>query len=220
MATNVNKYLSTQLQTPAIRGRGTAAFSDNRIKSAVPVPFIEKITPGKNGVEGFVGNGTIPEPNAFIYIYINGFLINPPALNSDGSFSNTKTAVISDSKGNWTTSKFFFDALPAFQYGQTVTFRAKAPSKQISDRSVPYIIGGMTTPIDLGIIGDGGLLRAPYEGESSIIGRVSYWMGNVDPYIGIPIHDCSNHIYIYIDGMHAGTSGGTLGEIFPNEIRG
>ncbi len=224
--TSTNKYLSTQLQSPGVRGRTTAAFSDNRVLTATPFPYIETITPGKNVLSGFVGNidatgNNIPEPNAYIYIYINGFLINPPDLNPDGTYFNTETAIVSDVTGNWTTTTYFFDALPAFQYGQTITFRAKAPLKQISERSVPYSIGGTSSPIELGVFGDGGVLRAPYAGESSIMGRLAYFIGHVTPYVGLPLYNCANHIYVYLDGMHAGTtSNGILGEVFANEIRG
>src|ERR1035438_1412560 len=224
MATNINKYLSSQLQNPGVRG--SAVFSDNRVLTATPLPYIETITPGKNLLSGSItysdayGN-TVPEVNAYIYIYINGFLINPPELQSDGTFNkNDKTAVLSDAFGKWTTDKYFFNVLPAFQYGQTITFRAKAPSKQISNRSVPYMIGGTASPIELGTFGDNGLLRPPYAGESSIMGRVAYWTGHVSPYNGIPLYDCSNHVYVYVDGVHAGTTSAGLGEVFQNEIRG
>ena len=238
MATNVNKFLAPTLQNPAIKGRGSATFIDNRALTATPTPYIETITPGKNGVQGFIGStdskgNIIPEPNAFIYIYINGFLINPPVLNPDGSFNNTKTAIVSDIRGKWTTGNSFFDALPAFQYNQTITFKAKAPLKQVSARSVPYAIGGTPTPIELGIFGDNGILRPPYEGESSLMGRISYWFGNLQPVTslnsaipniagtaGIPLLNSSNHVYVYIDGTHVGTSGGVLGEVFANEVRG
>lgn len=217
-------FLAQQLTNPtAIQGRTTPVFQDSRVKTSVPYPYIETILPGISGCSGIIGtyekNMFVPEVGAYIYVYINGFLINPPSLGSKGDYQNTNTAIISDQNGNWKIDSLFFDVLPVFAYGQTITFRAKAPLKQMSDRSVPYAIGSTPTPIDVGIIGDFGIVRPPYVGEYSLMGRMSYWLNSISGQ-GEPNFDCNNHIYVYVNGVHAGTYGNILGEIFKNEIRG
>lgn len=184
-------------------------------KTATPTIFVDTVLPGRSSASGWVGTyddtGTpIPEPNAYIYIYINGFLINPPELNLDGSFSDLRTIIISDDNGYWSTNSFFFSVYAPFQYGQSFVVRAKAPFKNISDRSVPYAIGSTPTPVELGIRGEFGILRPPYDGEAVVTGKISYWTNNVT---GEPLFDCDNHVYIYVDGVR-------VGEVLNNEILG
>ena len=154
-------------------------MANNLKTTATPVPYIETILPGRNKIKGWIGtivnNKVVPEANAYIYIYINGFLINPPEVLPDGTYKNTKTSVVSLADGKWETSTFFFDVLPAFEYGAIITFKAKAPLKSISESSIPYAIGATPTPIDLGVYDSFGVRRDPYEGETSIMGRMSYW---------------------------------------------
>jgi hypothetical protein len=218
----INSFLADQLVNPNIApGRTVPVFQDNRPKTVTPVPYIETIIPGKSGAQGrigvYQGSTWIPEVGAYIYIYINGFLVNPPILNPDGTLKNTDTSVVSNKKGEWSTTTHFFSVLPEFEYGQTIVFRAKAPLKQMSDRSVPYAIGATPAPVNMGVIGDFGVIRNPYEGEYSIMGRVSYWFNHLT---GLPNFDCNNHIYVYVNGIHAGTYNNVLGEVFRNEIRG
>lgn len=195
--------------------------------SATPTPYIETILPGRTSIKGWVGtidnNKVMPEPNAYIYVYINNFLINPPDTLPDGTYKNTDTAVVSDAEGNWSTNTFFFGTIPPFEYGAVITFRAKAPLKSISEASVPYAIGATPTPIDLGVYDSLGKKRRPYEGETSIMGRISYWfrqlpdaMGNT----GYPQFNCDTHVYVYVDGVHQGSTEAVIGEVYRNEIRG
>lgn len=196
--------------------------------TATPLPYIETILPGRNRIKGWVGNiennKVLPEVGAYIYIYINDFLINPPEILADGGYKNIKTAVISKEDGGWETSTFFFDILPAFEYGSVITFRAKAPLKDISEPSTPYAIGATPTPIELGVYDSLGKKRSPYAGETSVMGRMSYWFRqNPDIYgqKGYPQFNCENKVYVYVDGVHEGSSKeGGIGEIYQNEIRG
>jgi hypothetical protein len=193
----------------------------------IPTPYIETILPGRNVIQGWVGevvnNKIVPEKNAYIYIYVNGFLINPPEINSDGSYKNTKTLVLSDKNGDWSTGTFFFDIIPALEYGATITFKAKSLLKKISPASVPFAIGATPTPIELGVYDSVGRHRPPYEGESSIMGHISYWFKQLPDskgYTGYPLFNCENKVYVYVDGVHEGTNNQTIGEVFKNEIRG
>jgi hypothetical protein len=223
---SITQPLTTQQQTRTSNLNSSfQTFVDKRPETAVPTPWIEYITPGKNGAKGNIGyideNGAYQvEVNAYIYIYVDGFLINPPELNPDGSYKNIKSTVLSDASGNWATGDHFFDSIPAFREGQVIAFRAKAPLKQLSQRSIPYVIGGTPTPYNLGVLGDYGILRKPYEGESSVIGQFSYWLSHDPLTFNEPILDCNTRVFVYINGVHEGTSLPTIGEVFRNEIRG
>ena len=71
-------------------------MDDTLQKTATPIPYIETILPGRNKIKGWVGiikdNKILPEKSAYIYVYINGFLINPPEILPNGGYKNIKTA--------------------------------------------------------------------------------------------------------------------------------
>jgi len=194
----------------------------SQTKTATPTPYVEEITPGVNFLRGWVGtvdvNGRIlPEVNAYIYLYLNGFLINPPEINKDGTIKIKENTILSDTNGNWETTAFFFDVFSMSNYGQTITLRAKAPYKTISDRSIPYAIGSTPTPTNLCVIAENGLMRPPYEGENHVIGNLSYYINNGT---GLPNFDCNTRVFVYLNNVHVGSNGTVLGEVFRNELRG
>lgn len=191
-------------------------------KTPTPTPYVEEITPGVNFLRGWVGSidakgRIVPEVNAYIYVYLNGFLINPPEINKDGTIKIKENAIVSDASGNWSTNAFFFDVFSLSNYGQIITLRAKSPRKAISDSSTPYAIGATPTPINLGVIGDYGVFRQPYEGENHIVGNISYYINNKT---GLPNFDCNTRVFVYLNDVHVGSNGSVLGEVFKNELRG
>lgn len=195
--------------------------------TATPILFVESVVPGKSGLRGWVGSyaedGTpIGEANAYCYVFVDGFNINPPDVNNDGSFRNIKTAIVSDINGYWKTDNLFFDSVSNLKVGQSLVIRAKAPYKLMSERSFPYNIGGTPVPIELGI-NENGILRAPFIGESSVTGRISYWFNSIGPAIadiGKPNFDTENHVYVYVDGVNVLSTESKAGEVLKNEIRG
>ena len=203
-------------------------MDDTLQKTATPIPYIETILPGRNKIKGWVGiikdNKILPEKSAYIYVYINGFLINPPETLPNGGYKNIKTAILSKEDGSWETSTFFFDVFPSFEYGAVITFKAKAPLKDMSEPSIPYAIGATPTPIELGVYDSLGKKRNPYDGETSIMGRMSYWFRqepDINGQKGYPQFNCDTKVYVYLDGIHEGSSKESgIGEIYKNEIRG
>jgi len=198
-------------------------------KTSTPILFVENIIPGKAELSGWVGsfleNGTaVPEANAYIYVYVDGFNINPPEMVGNSSkLTNESTKIISDIHGMWKTSGLFFDSKEGFHSGQSIVVQAKAPYKTMSDRSFSYNIGGTPVPIDLGITGDGGIYRPPYANESSVMGRIAYWYNTgANPLTppGTPNFDTNNHVYVYVDGVNVLSNDLTIGEVYKNEIRG
>jgi hypothetical protein len=214
----LNKFLAPNLQTPIKKiGSASATFEDNRVKTTTPIPFIETIVAPYRDITGYV-----VEPNSYIYIYINGFLINPPIYDNK-TRTYDSSAVLSDSNGQWQITSSFFDTFPDFLTGQVIVFRAKAPLQKISDYSIPYKIGGPQTPIELGVIGEYGVLRTPYAGESSITGRISYWLDHPSQNSersALPVFGYPMHVFVYIDGIHVSNADSSIGEVYPNEIRG
>lgn len=125
------------------------------MKTPTPTIFVDSTFAAQPYLSGWVGtinsDGTAtPEPNAYIYIYINGFLVNPPSFDQNGVYNLTK--IFSDSNGNWqTTNSLLYTNAIYLNKGSVVTVKAKSQRKDISDLSTPYVIQGMVTPINLGV---------------------------------------------------------------------
>jgi len=200
-------------------------------KTATPELYIETVQINSNFAEGWVGSwdssgNPVPERGAYIYFYLNGFLVNPPELNTDGSYKTTGLTVLTDKNGFWKTASIYFGKFGLLQSGQVLTLRARTPFKSVSDFSVPYVIGGTPVPFDIGVIDSFGDLRPPNNGEISIVGRMTNWIahktirtvdnhGNVLSEItaGQPNFDFNNRIFVYIDGERKG-------ELLKNHIYG
>jgi|ERR1035437_729873 hypothetical protein len=165
-----------------------------------PIPYLS----------GWVGeiltDGTrVPEVNAYIYIYINGFLVNPPSFNEAGIYNSNR--VFSDFQGNWKSSDDSSTLSSIYlTKGDVVTVQAKSIRKAVSDLSVPYTITGMVTPINLGITGDFNNFRAPKDGEFTLLGGLSYWTPDT-------VLTGKNRVLIFKDGY-------LLGEVLSNKIIG
>lgn len=199
----------------------------------IPTPFVETLLLGKNTIIGWVGSiaedGTaIPEVNAYIYVYVNGFLVNTPVIDEHGNYINTNTKILSNKYGYWATDNISFDAYPGYKIGQEVYFKAKAKLKTLSAACVPYVVNGTQTPINLGIYSALNQPRAPYKDEIELYGGMSYWLYSVptnpelyateektfeDWYekhhvnkdkFGTPIKDCNTELYIYSNNIYKG----------------
>ncbi len=184
-----------------------------KIKTPTPEIYITSTysatLPYLSGWVGTIDSAGIrtPEPNAYIYIYIDGFLLNPPSYEEKKDIYNNTLIVSSDKNGNWSTldtdgkmSKIYVKP------GSVLTVRAKSKNKLLSDLCVPYVIKGTPTPIGLGVVGDFDTFRAPNDGEYILYGKLSYWqIGN-----GL---ECNNKILIYNNGYK-------IGEVIPNKILG
>lgn len=130
------------------------------MKTPTPTIFIDSTFGPQPYLSGWVGTinsdgSTIPEVNAYIYVYIDGFLVNPPSFDDKGVYNLTK--IFSDSNGNWQTTNSLLETNAIYlNKGSSVTLKAKSRGKDISDLSVPYVIQGMVTPVNLGVpIGNG-----------------------------------------------------------------
>lgn len=201
---SISGWVGVIVDTPIVYPAGTVIPAPIFLPNGTSIPTGRYIT-----TELTLPPGTrIPEPEAYVYLYVSGLLINPPVLNPDGSYGYG--AVLSNIAGYWSTSNFLFDLITPLQVGQVLTVRAKSRGKNLSDRSVSYRIGGTPTPIDLGVKDAFGRSRPPNEGESSIAGKISYWQvehtgptrEGLAP--GDPIFDCRTDIFVYLDGVNVG----------------
>lgn len=197
-------------------------------KTPIPFLFTETLIPSNNFMEGWVGDINAVSPvtsltgadalqalqdspsssirvgglnRAYIYLYVDGFLINPPELNPDGSYKTNPLTILTDINGYWKTTAIYFGKYGLFQSGHTLTLKAKAPGMGVSDFSVPYVLGGTPTPINLGTVDSFGRVRPPQAEETSIYGSMSNWL---DFRTGAPILDDKNRVFIYIDGERKG----------------
>lgn len=181
------------------------------MKTPTPTITVESTFATPPFLSGWVGtvkaDGTkVPEVGAYIYIYMDGFLLNPPSFDEDGKY-NSPIQVFSDSTGVWKAVGISDNiSLIFMNRGGIVTVQAKTRHKDISYLSTPYVVQGMVTPIELGVTGDFGEFRPPKDGEFILMGRLSYW------YPDISIKN-NNRLLVYNNGY-------LLGEVQSNKILG
>lgn len=182
------------------------------MKTPTPTINIESTFSSFPYLSGWVGTTDssgvkTPEVGAYIYIYIDGFLINEPEYKQDTNSYINPLVILSDSNGNWSTLDNTGTKSRVYvKPGAVLTVKAKSNGKEVSDLSIPYVICGAPTPVRLGVPGSFGEYRAPENDDYILYGGISYWEPN-------NLLKCGNKIIIYSDGY-------VIGEVTSNKIIG